>query len=187
MTMTDTDVYIGPADDIDEIDPSEAVDPLHEPETRLDELKRQLAAEYERVIEAKTSELDELTQQLDTLTDRKKTISDEVRTLRADIARLTGQRAPTEEGEHRCKVPDCGRTFGTQQGLRMHTTRSHKTTPTKPTPAPSTGSSSRTVYRCGDCDTEVATPKDLAHHTLTQHRRQPTQGEKILVTPDAAR
>lgn len=183
-----TDTITGPeTPDVDELDPSEAVDPLHEPETRLDELKRQLAAEYERVIEAKANELDELTEQLDTLTARKKSISDEVRTLRADIARLTGQRAPAEQGEYRCKVPDCGRTFGTQQGLRMHTTRSHKTTPTKPSDAPSSGSSSRTVYRCGDCDTELAALKDLSHHTLTEHRRQPVPGEKILVTPDAAR
>ncbi len=170
-------------------EPSEVAAIDREPATRIEQLKRQLAEELKAVLRDAQGRLDEIDAQIDALAGKRREVADETKAHRAELARLTGERpAPKSSatGEHACK--HCDRTFPTKQGLSMHNTRSHKADIklVRASAPSSSTSSSRTVFRCGevDCGSEFRAPADLSHHTLTVHRRQPTQAEKILVTPD---
>ena len=100
------------------------------PGDRVEELKRQLAAEYEQLIEAAEARLELLDRQIADLTEKRKQTADDLRAHRRDVERLTGERPDTSTGkaagEFECKVPGCGKSFGTKQGLTMHNTRTHK-------------------------------------------------------------
>lgn len=168
--------------------------------SRIDELKQQLAFEYEALIATLDLAVQNLDDQIATLTEERKAAVELLRSHRRDLERLTGERPvsperDTSSGQFPCPYPGCDRTFGSKQGVAMHNTRAHKpaTTGRQSADRPMPSTSTRSVYRCGEvgvgadadpCGHEVRSLSDLSHHTLTAHRRQPTPAEKILVTPD---
>jgi hypothetical protein len=172
---------------------------------RIAQLKHQLTVEISARIGAVEAHLETIDQELAELTDLRRRVAARLKELNGELERITGdrtskpERPATSETSFPCPEPSCGKTFVSKQGASTHHTRSHKkaATPTLtavPPPAPvakpTAAAATRTVYRCGEligdgvCGHEVRNPADLSHHTLTAHRRQPTPGEKILVTPD---
>ena len=176
------------------------------PASRIEELTAELAAELVRLISAAEERLMAIDQQIDALTHTRRLIAEEVRTHRATRARLLGEKPdkkPTSTSSDAKTYPcdQCDRVFDTPQGRGRHRATIHPPTtgkaapqPAAPQPVaarPSPNAIGRTVYRCGElagdgtsCGSEFRNPADLSHHTLTAHRRPPTAGEKILVTPE---
>lgn len=169
------------------------------PVDRVAELKRELAAELSKRIQAVETDLAYADSELDRITNHRKQLTGTLRDLNAELQQLTGDRA-TKQREQRAAgktfpCDQCDRVFDTPQGRGRHRATVHppaagKAAPQAAAARPSPHATGRTVYRCGElvgdgsCGSEFRNPADLSHHTLTAHRRQPTAGEKILVTPD---
>lgn len=141
-------------------------------ESRVDELKRELAAEYQRIVDAETAKLSDLDAKIARLNDSRKEIAQAARQARTELERLTGERtSKPDSGNFECGHPGCDRSFSTKQGVAMHKSRVHKPDPRRrdrPTPPDST----RSVYRCGEpdtrdgdpCGSELRSLADLSHH-----------------------
>lgn len=113
-----------------EADDAPAVEP--EP-TRIDDLKQQLTAEYEQLLESAEARLEVIDNQIGALTEKRRQTADELKAHRRDLERLTGTRTHTTTpatGTFECKHPDCDRTFASSQGAATHYTRTHKKTAT---------------------------------------------------------
>lgn len=99
----------------------------------------------------------------------------------------------SKKKSHPC--PDCDFVATAAAGLGAHRRAKHGTKGATTTPRPRNPQSpdASKVYRCSHvtddsaCGAEFDKVMDLSVHTTTFHQRQPTQGERILVTSDRAR
>lgn len=119
--------------------------------------------------------------------------ADRLRNLRRQyvekLKALRGKEAIEPPGPQ-VQCPICQRGFDSDQGLIVHTNRMHKKVEMAPIPAPSPLEQRRTklmgekdpvLLHCQECEF-ACSPTDMSmmiSHTVMQHKRQPTRGERI--------
>ncbi len=165
------------------------------------ELRERLVGAYRDEIARLEREVDRFNAELETLRTTRESTVEQLVAAQAELAQLTGERPAkrstprqrSKSGEFVCGIDGCERSFDTEHGLGVHRRRSHKPPTIAATaPRPAAASTGK-VLRCGElagddvCNAEFPTLKELSNHTITAHQRQPTPGERIPVTPDAAR